>query len=91
MVKACQSLEGESERKEENPALSLSKGQKRGVQKEAKVSLSNEFKTRSRCAEEIINLFFSTPEYPLSSKEQEPHRRYENKHVRSFLSDKDRQ
>jgi hypothetical protein len=80
-------IRGESERKEDNTALCLSKGQKRGVQKVATLSLSSEFKSRSRNAEEIIDLLFSILEYPRSIKEQEPHLLRENKHVSEFLTD----
>lgn len=80
-------IRGETDRKQENTAMRLSKGQKRGVQKEATVSLSSEFRARPRCAEEIIDSLFSTE---VSQPSDKPHRWHEHKHVRAFLSDKEK-
>jgi hypothetical protein len=83
-------IRGETDRKQENAAVRLSKGQKRGVQKEATVSLSSEFNAKPRCAQDIIDSLFSTVVPQPSDKKEEPHRWHENTHVRAFLSDKER-
>jgi hypothetical protein len=83
-------IRGETDRKQENAAIRLSKGQKRGVQKEATVSLSSEFKAKPRCAQDIIDSLFSTVKSQAHGKEQQAHSWHENTHVRAFLSDKEK-
>ncbi len=93
-------IRSETTRKQENTAVRLSKGQKRGVKKEATVSLSSEFTAKPRSAEQIIEALFSTTEagsLPVGhdgdekqSPDKEQHTWHENKHVRAFLSDKEK-
>jgi hypothetical protein len=83
-------IRGETERKKENAAVRLSKGQKRGVQKEATVSLSSEFKAKPRGAQDIIDSLFSTVKSQAHGKDQPAHSWHENTHVRAFLSDKEK-
>lgn len=83
-------IRSETARKEESTAARLAKGQKRGVQKEAIVSLSSEFRIKPRCADNIINSLFSTAGPQQQTEEKEPHSWHEHKHVRAFLSDKEK-
>ena len=76
----------ETQRAEESVAIPLSKGQKKGVKKEATVSLSSSFTPRPRQAQELIeSLFCPTPE---PQKHDKKHTWHEHKHLRAFLSDK---
>lgn len=83
-------IRGETARKEENTAVRLAKGQKRGVKKEATVSLSSEFTAKSRSVDIIIDSLFSTAESQHHAKDKAPHKWHECKHVRAFLSDKEK-
>lgn len=71
----------------ESPASRLGKGQKRGVKKEATISVSSSFTARKRTAEQILDSLFSPPQ-PAKEKEAKPHQWHEHKHTRAFLSDK---
>lgn len=77
----------ETERASESVSTRLSKGAKKGVKKEATVSVSSSFIARKRSAAEILDaLFEPTKEAPAAKKPERPW--HENKHIRAFLSDK---
>jgi tRNA pseudouridine-54 N-methylase len=81
----------ETERAQESVATRLSKGQKRDVKREATVSVSSCFTAQKRSVEQIIeSLFFMAAEQSSPEKDikQKKHCWHEQKHIRAFLSDK---
>jgi hypothetical protein len=76
----------------ESAASRLGKGKKRGVKKEATVSLSSSFTARKRTAEQILDSLFCPPEPSKEKKVKQEaagqHRWHEHKHTRAFLSNK---
>jgi hypothetical protein len=76
----------------ESPATRLGKGQKRGVKKEATISLSSSFTARKRTAEQILDNLFCPPEPSKEKKVKQnaaqQHQWHEHKHTRAFLSNK---
>ena len=76
----------ETQRVRESAVVRLSKGQKRGVKKEATVSLSSSFTPRPREAQELLESLFCPAHEP--HKHDEKHTWHEHKHLRAFLSDK---
>ncbi|WKN41456.1 ISKra4 family transposase [Tunicatimonas pelagia] len=76
----------ETQRAEESTAVRLSKGQKKGVKKEATVSLSSSFTPRPRQAQELLESLFCPTHEP--QKPDGGHTWHEHKHLRAFLSDK---
>lgn len=82
-------MRSETEQAIESVAVRLSRGQSKGVKKQAIVSLSSSFKPKQRSVEEILDAFFET-EVPIleSSEEQPTHCWHEHKHIRAFLSAK---
>lgn len=76
----------ETQRAEESVAVRVSKGQKKGVKKEATLSLSSSFTPRPRDAEEVLDSLFSAANN--KQKTDEKHTWHEHKHFRAFLSDK---
>lgn len=75
-------------KQKEGPAVRLSKGQKKGIKKEATVSVSSSFTPRSRSKKEILAAFFVTA--PGKDGPPPAHQWHDNKHIRAFLSDKPR-
>ncbi len=73
-------------RSEESVAVRLSKGQKRGVKKEATITLSSSFIPQPREVPKILNSLFCPTH--TSPKQNEKHTWHEHKHLRAFLSDK---
>jgi len=78
----------ETERAKENPSTRLSKGQKRGVKKEATLSVSSSFTAKKRSVEEIISALFHKEEVVVLDERRPKHEWHEHKHIRAFLSDK---
>ena len=90
---------------QESTSIRLSKGKNRDVKREATVSISSGFKARKRSAEEIIESLFSLRSRQTGSRQTgsrqtgskqdrerqgEKHCWHEDKHIRAFLSDKQR-
>lgn len=78
----------ETERAKENVSTRLSKGQKRGVKKEATLSVSSSFTAKKRSVEEIISALFHKEEVVVKDEPRPKYQWHEHKHVRAFLSDK---
>ena len=69
------------------PAVRLGKGQRKGVKKEATLSVSFSIERKARTPQEVVDALFKTP----ASKGQEPLQRSvwsKNKHMRAFLSER---
>jgi len=81
-------IRSETDRAEESVAVRLGRGKKRGVKKEATVSLSSSFTAKKRSSEEIIAALFHKEEFFENRPKCEKHIWHEHKHVRAFLSDK---
>ncbi len=81
-------MQSQTGRQADSPAVRLSKGQKKGVKKEATISVSSSFTPRTRGKEEVLAALFQANSGKGSS--QPTHQWHENKHVRAFLSDKPR-
>lgn len=79
-------IRSQTDRKEESTAIRLSKGQKRGVKKEATISVSSSFTPKTRNKDDILNALFSTTQDRNDLKDK--HQWHEQKHIRLFLSDK---
>jgi hypothetical protein len=82
-------IRSETERAEQSTAVRLGKGQKRDVKREATVSVSSCFTAQPRDAEQIVESLFSTSRC-LEPDPEEQHSWHEQKHIRAFLSDKQR-
>lgn len=83
-------MRSQTDRAEESVSTRLAKGQKKGVKKEATLSLSSCFTPRKRSVEEILNSLFSPRVRKTVKPKKKKHRWHENKHIRAFLSDKAR-
>jgi hypothetical protein len=88
-------IRSQTERAQESAATRLSKGQKRDVKREATVSVSSCFRARARSVGQIIEGLFGRPPgsaFPEQDSQEEHHRVagrwHEQKHIRAFLSDK---
>jgi len=84
-------MRSETDRATESVSVRLSKGQKKGVKKEATISVSSSFTPLQRTKEEIIsNLFLTKASGNQVEKtaESKQHQWHENKHIRAFLSAK---
>lgn len=81
-------IRSETDRAKESTSVRLGKGKKRGVKKEATVSVSSSFTAKKRSAEEIITALFHKEQPVLESPKVVKHQWHEHKHVRAFLSDK---
>lgn len=81
-------IRSETERAEESVATRLGKGKKRGVKKEATVSVSSSFTAKKRSSEEIIAALFHKEDFFTNRPKREKQEWHEHKHVRAFLSDK---
>jgi hypothetical protein len=66
----------------------LGRGQKKGVKKEATVSVSSSFRPKPRKVEEIICSLFTPAQAKQKKGLEEKHQWHEQKHIRAFLSDK---
>lgn len=82
-------LRSETDRALESVATRLGKGAKRGVKKEATVSVSSSFSPKTRSPEELICSLFKTAPADKVPKTK-AHTWHEHKHIRAFLSDKPR-
>ncbi len=79
----------ETERSEESTSTRLGRGKKKGVKKEATVSVSSSFNPKQRTSADIINsLFRNSEQQQLNSAPKEKHEWHKEKHIRAFLSDK---
>ena len=83
-------MRSQTNRAEESVSTRLAKGQKKGVKKEATLSLSSCFTPQKRSVEEILNSLFSPQVSKTVEQKKKKHRWHENKHIRAFLSDKAR-
>lgn len=81
-------IRSETDRAKESASVRLGKGKKRGVKKEATVSVSSSFTAKKRSAEEIITALFHKEQLVEESLKLERHQWHEDKHVRAFLSNK---
>ncbi len=84
-------MRSETARTQENTAVRLGKGHKRDVKREATVSVSSCFRAQKRSADQIIASLFSKPaDRPTHSKDtpQKKQTWHKQKHLRAFLSDK---
>lgn len=79
-------MRSQTDRQEDSPAVRLSKGQKKGVKKEATISVSSSFTPKTRSKEDILAALFQNNTGKHSS--QLTHQWHENKHIRAFLSNK---
>lgn len=69
----------------EPAAMRLEKGKKRGVKKEATVSLSSSFTAKPRTAEQLLESLFSPPS---TGEKPQKHCWHQNQHLRAFLCNK---
>lgn len=76
-----------TERANQSTSTRLGKGKKRGVKKEATLSVSSSFTSKKRGTEEIIAALFSSSVSETSPKPTK-HTWHQDKHIRAFLSDK---
>jgi len=81
-------IRSQTHRAKESVSTRLGKGQKKGVKKEATVSVSSSFTAKKRSAEEIITALFHKEQIRVDQVKTERHEWHEHKHVRAFLSDK---
>jgi hypothetical protein len=82
-------IRSETGRCKESVSTRLSKGQKRGVKKEATVSVSSSFTVKKRRADDILEALFNSPEKTEGVRDSaQKHQWHEQKHIRAFLSDK---
>lgn len=82
-------IRSETDRCRESVSTRLSKGQKRGVKKEATVSVSSCFSAKKRSIEDILSALFRLGEdQPEGDGSVPKHQWHEQKHLRAFLSDK---
>lgn len=79
-------IRSQTDRKSESSSVRLAKGKKKGVRREATVSVSSSFTPQPRNKEELLANLFLAPK-----NKDEPrikHQWHEQKHIRAFLSDK---
>lgn len=79
-------IRSQTDRKSESSSVRLAKGQKKGVRREATISVSSSFTPKPRSKEELLANLFLAPK-----NKDEPvikHQWHEQKHIRAFLSDK---
>ncbi len=84
-------IRSQTDRKQDSTAVRLAKGQKKGVRREATISVSSSFNPRVRDKEELLsNLFLTKDEGipPEVDPGQVAHSWHDQKHIRAFLSDK---
>ncbi|NER00675.1 MAG: ISKra4 family transposase [Cyanothece sp. SIO2G6] len=81
-------IRSQTDRQADSPAVRLSKGQKKGVKKEATISVSSSFTPKTRSKEDILAALFQAGPGKVSSRPT--HQWHENKHIRAFLSEKTR-
>jgi len=81
-------IRSETDRSAESISVRLSKGQKKGVKKEATISVSSSFTPLHRFKEEIISNLFLTPTETAHPPAEKKHQWHEEQHIRAFLSDK---
>lgn len=87
--KAVPIMRSQTGRAQESVSTRLSKGQKKGVKKEATVSVSSSFTAKQRSAEDIItHLFSCSKSKPPGQPVEDKRNWHENKHIRAFISDK---
>lgn len=79
-------MRSQTERAEQSTATRLGKGEKRDVKREATVSVSSCFQAQPREAEQIIESLFASSTLP--SETNSRHAWHQDKHIRAFLSDK---
>ena len=79
-------IRSQTERKNESASVRLAKGKKKGVRREATISVSSSFTPKPRSKEELLaNLFLAA-----KNKDESliKHQWHEQKHIRAFLADK---
>jgi hypothetical protein len=69
-------------------AARLGKGRRKGIKKEATVSVSSSFTARSRDSEGIISALFKKDKIELPNSEVGDHKFHLQKHIRAFMADK---
>ena len=79
-------IRSETDRKEESAVVRLSRGQKKGVKKEATISVSSSFTPQPRSKEQLLESLFLV--HKKTDKSELRHQWHEHKHIRAFLSDK---
>jgi len=79
-------IRSETDCKVESPAVRLSRGQKKGVKKEATISVSSSFIPQTRSKEQVLDSLFSVQKE--SKSPQLKHQWHQQKHIRAFLSEK---
>jgi len=84
-------LPSEVNREADSSGERLGKGQKNGVKKSSTVSVTYSFDSFVRTPEKVITNLFDKPKHEKKEREvQAPANDTQNKHIRAFLSDKDK-
>ena len=84
-------LPSEMNREAESTGVRLGKGEKKGVTKSSTVSVTYSFDPFIRSAEDVVsNLFKETTTDKKNIEPSEPKKTTENKHIRAFMSDKEK-
>lgn len=81
-------IRSETDRKEESASVRLSRGQKKGVKKEATITVSSSFTPLVRDKQEILNNLFLTRSDREDKNKSDTHQWHQHKHIRAFLSAK---
>lgn len=81
-------MRSQTDRKGESASARLAKGKKKGVRREATISVSSSFTPKPRSKEDILSSLFLAEK--ASAKATGQHQWHEQKHIRAFLSDKPR-
>lgn len=82
-------IRSQTQRKEESSSVRLAKGKKKGVKREATISVSSSFTPKQRGKEQILSGLFSA-KGPMDCAGQGQAKHPWHKHIRAFLSDKAR-
>lgn len=80
----------ETDRAKESVGARLGRGKKKGVKKEATVSVSSTFSPRTRTSSEILDSLFKVKDNEQLVAPKKRHKWHENKHTRAFLSAKEK-
>ena len=83
-------IRSETDRAKESVAARMGRGKKKGVKKEATVSVSSTFSLRPRKSKELLDSLFKVKTVEQIELPKKRHKWHENKHTRAFLSAKEK-
>lgn len=83
-------IRSQTEQAPQSVSVRLGRGQSKGVKKEAVVSLTSSFTPRKRTVKQIIDSLFETYQREALKQSTNRHKWHDNKHIRAFLSQKQR-